>query len=189
MSKEKLKEYALWYYFKYFPSKRRLFDKVFSKSWKDESLSTSILWEIDHLIDEEKNIESRIHFCLDRNKNKRYIMTNLLTKGYDKYIVEKKLKQLLEEKWGSLLDTSYVQHKVLMYKEKGKSKGYVLSKMIESREDRSILEGIIDEVYSQWDEENLFKEYEKLKGKFETKKIIEKLLRKGFSYEDIKKCF
>jgi SOS response regulatory protein OraA/RecX len=35
--------------------------------------------------------------------------------------------------------------------------------------------------------ENLEKEYEKLKQKFDDKKIVEKLLRKGFMYEDILK--
>jgi SOS response regulatory protein OraA/RecX len=33
----------------------------------------------------------------------------------------------------------------------------------------------------------LEREYEKLKGKFEDRKIMEKLLRKGFRYDDIMK--
>jgi hypothetical protein len=43
----------------------------------------------------------------------------------------------------------------------------------------------LEEEFLEWEEENLKREYEKLKGKFEDRKIMEKLLRKGFRYDDI----
>jgi SOS response regulatory protein OraA/RecX len=40
----------------------------------------------------------------------------------------------------------------------------------------------------QWfsDEENLEREYKKLEWKFDDRKIVEKLIRKGFMYDDVK---
>jgi SOS response regulatory protein OraA/RecX len=52
--------------------------------------------------------------------------------------------------------------------------------------DQSLFE---DDISYSWEMENLKKEYEKLKGKFENRKIMEKLVRKGFKYDDVKDLF
>jgi SOS response regulatory protein OraA/RecX len=64
----------------------------------------------------------------------------------------------------------------------------VKQKLIERQEDREMIEKIIDEIFYDWEDENLQKELEKLQNKgLEKQKIIQKLLQKGFYYDDIKK--
>lgn len=187
MKENRLKDYALWYYFKHFPSKKRLFEKVFWKSGKNQEITEKIFSEIEHLIEEEKNVESRVKFCLDRNKNKRYILTNLLQKGYEKEMIQDIIEKFTQEKWGSLLNAYSLRAKIIAYKQKWKSKSYITSKFVESPQDKEIVEGIVNEVFWETEDENLQKEYGKIKWKYERQKIIEKLLRKWFVYDDIKK--
>ena len=182
-----LKEYALWYYFKYLCSQKRLFQKVFSKSGKNQELTQQVLEEMSRFIDEEKNVEARVRFCIERNKNISYIKGNLISKGYEKGIVESCITAQLEAKWGSLLDGESIARKIISYKQKGKSKKYIIQKLLEREGDRDIVLSQIEEIFSEGESDNLKKEYQKLQGKFETKKIIEKLLRKGFSYDEVKK--
>lgn len=188
MNTEKLRDYALWYYFKYFPSTKRLLEKVIWKSWGDIELSQKIIQDIAHLIQEEQNIDVRIRFFLQRNKNTSCILQNLLSKGYNKEIVQKLLKEYLEKSEWSLLSRDYLVRKILDYKGKGKSKNYIYSKLVQSSADKKKIFPILEEIFTQGENENIVREYEKLKGKFEHKKIVEKLLRKGFSYEDVRKC-
>ncbi len=182
-----LKEYALWYYFKYLCSQKRLFQKVFSKSGKNQELTEQVLEEMSRFIDEEKNVEARVRFCIERNKNISYIKGNLISKGYEKDIVESCITAQLEAKGGSLLDGESIARKIISYKQKGKSKKYIIQKLLEREGDRGIVLSQIEEIFSEGESDNLKKEYQKLQGKFETKKIIEKLLRKGFSYDEVKK--
>ena len=182
-----LKEYALWYYFKYLCSQKRLFQKVFSKSGKNQELTQQVLEEMSRFIDEEKNVEARVRFCIERNKNISYIKGNLISKGYEKGIVESCITAQLEAKWGSLLDGESIARKIISYKQKGKSKKYIIQKLLEREGDRDIVLSQIEEIFSEGESDNLKKEYQKLQGKFEAKKIIEKLLRKGFSYDEVKK--
>ncbi|MDR1945397.1 MAG: RecX family transcriptional regulator [Candidatus Peribacteria bacterium] len=78
---------------------------------------------------------------------------------------------------------------------------YIKQKLYERQEPKELVEKFLEESYLDfssveeegedqfWELKNLKKEYEKLKGKYEDKKIIEKLLRKGFMYDDIKKIW
>jgi hypothetical protein len=76
---ETLKNYALWYYFRYFPSNKVLFDKLNEKT-EDHELSKKVYKNIEHLLNEKQVIEDKIRLYLMRNKNLRYIKLKLLEK-------------------------------------------------------------------------------------------------------------
>jgi len=126
---------------------------------------------------------------LDRHKNLNYIKQNLSQKKFDKALVDEILKSYFLREGESLLDENYLRKKIILFKEKGKSKNYIKMKLIEREEDKNLIYSLLEEIFSEGEAEVIKGEYEKLKGKFERKKIIEKLLRKGFFYEEIKKVF
>lgn len=185
--KEVLKNYAIFYYLKYFPSIKKLEEKLWEKSWWDKNFISQIIESLKSIIDEKTNIENRIKYMLDRHKNLSYIKQNLMQKNFDKALVEEILKRDFLKDGESLLDTEYIRRKIISYKEKGKSKNYIKSKLIEREEDKKEVLTILDEIFSSWEEELIGNEYEKLKWKFDKQKIVEKLLRKWFLYEDVKK--
>lgn len=182
-----LKNYALWYYFRYFPSKKKLLEKLEKKS-KDREISQKVFENISHLLQEEKVIWDKIRFYLLRNKNLKYITKKLLEKWFEKYMVNEILENNFLHEWESLLNEKSLFIKIENYKNAGKSIQYVKQKLIERQEDREIIEKIIDDIFYDWEEENLQKELEKLQNKgLEKQKIIKKLLQKGFQYNSIKK--
>ena len=50
-----LKNYALWYYFRYFPSRKKLLEKLKEKS-QDREISEKVFENISHLFQEESVI-------------------------------------------------------------------------------------------------------------------------------------
>jgi len=183
---QKLRDYALWYYFKYFPSNKKLQDKMLEKSWNTD-LVAQVFESIKHLLNEEEIIITKIRLYLFRNKNLNYIKSKLLEKSFSKELIEIILEMYFLKEWKSLLNERYLKNIILNYKNKWKSKKYIKNKLIERQEDIKIVDKIIDEIFSDWEQEQIKKEIEKLSLKFDKNKIIEKLLRKGFSYEEIKK--
>ena len=182
-----LKEYALWYYFRYFPSNKKLENKLLEKSNYREDLVDSILNDIDPLLKEDEIIKDKIKNYVLRNKNLSYIREKLLEKFFPKDKVELFLNSELDLS-RSILNRESVIKKIENYKHKGKSIVYIKQKLVERYEDKVLIDSCIEDVFWEfWDIESLKIEFERLKGKFENKKIIEKLLRKGFSYVDIKK--
>lgn len=55
-----LRNYAEWYYTKYFPSKRMFYEKLLSRSGERE-LVDRVMTDLEGLIVEDKVIESRIY--------------------------------------------------------------------------------------------------------------------------------
>ena len=96
------------------------------------------------------------------------------------FIVLEKLQNIIQE-------TEVIKAKIKFLRGKGKSKLYIKQKLYERQESKELIEQFLEEEFMEWEEETLKREYEKLKGKFEDRKIMEKLLRKGFSYDDVKK--
>lgn len=82
-----LRNYAEWYYTKYFPSKRMLYEKLLSRT-EEEGLPNRVMSDLDSLIMEDKVIESRIHAYISAGKTARYIRTKMTQKKFDKDIVE-----------------------------------------------------------------------------------------------------
>lgn len=185
--KEVLKNYAIFYYLKYFPSIKKLEEKLWEKSWWDKNLISQIIESLKSIVDEKTNIENRIKYMLDRHKNLNYIKQNLMQKKFDKAFVEEILKVFFLREGESLLGENYLRKKITQFKEKGKSKNYIKMKLIEREEDKELVCSLLEEIFEEGEEDIIKEEYEKLKWKFEKKKIIEKLLRKGFFYEDVKK--
>lgn len=55
-----LRNYAEWYYTKYFPSRRMLYEKLLSRS-EERELVDRVMTDLGGLIVEDRVIESRIH--------------------------------------------------------------------------------------------------------------------------------
>jgi SOS response regulatory protein OraA/RecX len=96
------------------------------------------------------------------------------------YIVNKRLRGIITEE-------EVIKSKIRFYKSKWKSTLYIKQKLYERQEPKELIEKFLDLDLWFSDEENLKKEYEKLKKKFDEKKIIEKLLMKWFMYDDVKR--
>jgi len=87
------------------------------------------------------------------------------------------------------LEDEVIKSKIRSYIEKWKSKLYIKQKLYERMEQKELIETYLEEAFLDWEQENLIREYKKLEGKFEKQKTIEKLLRKWFNYDDIKRLF
>lgn len=186
---DSLKNYALWYYFKYFVSPKKLMQKLKEKS-KDSDLPEKVFENITHLIDEKQVISDKIRLYLLANKNYTYIKNKLAEKLFDKTLVKEILDRDFFIEGESLLSENSLRIKVQNYKSKNKSIIYIRQKLVDRQEDKEIIDMIIDEIF--WEERDLEaikKEISKLEWKYEKSKIIEKLLAKWFRYDDVKRSF
>ena len=152
---QKIIDYAIWYYLKYYPSPKRLEEKLKEKFWPNSEKWQKYGW----INDDEIN-----------------------------FIIKEKLKNIINE-------DEVIQSKIRYYINKWKSKIYIKQKLFQRKENRKLIEKYLEEYFLNWEEENIKKEYKKelknLEKKFEwyelKSKIIERLLRKGFRYDDILK--
>lgn len=130
----------------------------------------------------------KIRLYLLRNKNLKYITGKLLEKWFEKSLIQKILENDFLEEWKSLLNQKSLFIKIENYKKAWKSIQYIKQKLIERPEDREMVENIIEDIFQEWEDENLQKELEKLQNKgLEKQKLIQKLLQKWFQYNEIKK--
>jgi len=150
----KIIDYAIWYYLKYYPSPKKLSQKLKEKFWEESENWKKYWWISDKEID---------------------------------FIINEKLKNIIRE-------DEVIKAKIRNYIAKWKSKLYIKQKLFERQEKKDLIEKYLEECFaSQQEEENIKKEYEKqlknLQKKFEwyelKNKIIQRLIRKGFSYDDI----
>lgn len=181
-----LKNYALWYYFKYFPSSKRLIEKLNEKSF-DTELSKKVFENIKHLINERQVIWDKIRLFLLRNKNLKYIKLKLLEKWFDKVLVEEILQNDFLEDWKSLLNEKSLYIKIENYKNAWKSINYIKQKLIERSQDRELVENIITSIFENWEEMSIKKEAEKLLKKYDKVKVTQKLIAKGFRYNEVRR--
>jgi len=149
---------------------------------------------MENIIVEKLVIESKIRVYITRNKNLSYIKSKLFEKWFEKEEYEK----ILENNYNldeTLLDADYIKRKILDYKNKWKSRNYIFQKLFERKQDKDLINESLDQIYTKEDElENIKKEYQNLTSNHtksfsgtEKNKIIEKLIRKGFNYGEIKK--
>ncbi len=189
MSFEYLRNYALNYYLRYYPSIKKFKEKLLKKSWWDGKTVDEIIKSMENIIVEKLVIESKIRLYIARNKNLSYIKSKLFEKGFEKEEYEK----ILENNYNldeTLLDVDYIKRKILDYKNKWKSRNYIFQKLFERKQDKDLILQVLDEIYQDEDElENIKEEYKKLEWKYEKNKIIQKLLVKGFTYGNIKKIY
>lgn len=187
MTFETLRDYAINYYLRYYPSTKKLKEKLVKKSHNDEKLALSVIKSLDNIIAEKQVIEAKIRFYIWKNKNLSYIKSKLYEKWFEKDEYEEILMTNLDLD-NTLLDNEYVKRKIIDYKNKWKSRNYIFQKLFERSEDKDIINESLNEYFTEGDElENIKSEYEKIMWKYERNKIIERLLRKWFSYDDIKR--
>lgn len=157
---EKIINYAIWYYLKYFPSKKKLENKLIEKFWEKSENWQKFWWIWKTEID---------------------------------FIFEEKLRNILQEE-------QIIESKIRGFIEKGKSKNYIKFNLLQKLFDCDLINKYLEISFFSWEKENLEKEFAKILRKnnlnlddfsnldFKSKqKILEKLLRKGFKYDDIKR--
>ena len=197
---QKIVDYAIWYYLKYFPSKKALEKKLFEKFWSNSEKWKIYWWiwgkEIDFILNqkmssiifEEEVAKSKIRNYIEKNKNFSYIRTKMFQKYFDKELVLRILREEYNFENETLLNEEKLKKQIILLKQKGKSKNYIKNKFLERSQDKDLVENILSEVFCDWELENLKKEYEKIKNKlFDKQKIFQKLFSKWFNYEDIKR--
>ena len=109
----------------------------------------------------------------------------MFEKWFPKHAIESYLEKYTET-WKSILDDSYLKKQIDILARKGKSKRYIYQKLWETKQDRQVLENLLNEYFIDGEQENIIKNHEKLKNKYPQQKIIQKLIEKGFSYSEIK---
>ena len=157
---QRIIDYAIRYYLRYYPSPNKLRLKLKMKFWPD-SEKWKKYWGISY-----EEIE---------------------------YILTEKLRNIIQEE-------EVIQSKIRVYIWKWKSKQYIKQKLFERQEDRNLIQKYLEEAFIDWELELARKEYNKIinRGKWmliwenkefsyeQKQKIIEKLMRKWFKYDDIK---
>lgn len=192
---QRLKNYAEWYYFRYFPSDKKLLQKLQQKGSEEDA--QKVFSDMKHLLVEDRTLESLIENYIFRHKNFRYITQKMREKGFPTEKVENYLMQY-KESWESLLWESYLLKKVENLLQKGKSQQYIFQKLTETPEDKLLLENIFETHFQDGETQALQKEWEKILRRLwknhgdrlssqEKQKIIQKLMMKWFSYDAIKK--
>ena len=192
---QKIVDYAIWYYLKYFPSKKAL-EKFWpnSEKWKiywwiwEKEIDFILNQKMSSIIFEEEVAKSKIRNYIEKNKNFSYIKTKMFQKYFDKELVLRILREEYNFENETLLNEEKLKKQIILLKQKGKSKNYIKNKFLERSQDKGLVENILSEVFCDWELENLKKEYEKIKNKwFDKQKIFQKLFSKWFNYEDIKR--
>lgn len=143
---ETLRSYALWYYFRYFPSVKRLQEKMLEKA-KDQKLVEKVYKDIVHLTQEKQVMIDKIHIYLIRNKNLNYIRQQLMVKGFEKDMIGEILEEYFLQDGKSLLQENSLFIKIQNYKSSHKSLRFIRQKFIERPEDKDVVEEVISQVY------------------------------------------
>lgn len=150
---QRIIDYAIWYYLRYYPSPNKLRFKLKLKFWVESEKWKKYGWiGIDEI----------------------------------EYILNEKLKNIIQEE-------EVIKSKIISYKNKWKSKKYIISKMYERQENMDLVNNYLYDIFwEEWELQNLEKELKKQKFDinldFEKKqKIFAKLMRKGYKYDDILK--
>lgn len=152
----------------------------------DSELTKKVYDSIKHLCEEQRVLEDKIRLYLLRNKNARYIKTQLISKGFERDMIESFLQKEFFDEEKSLLNPSSIFHKIQNYKNAWKSITFIKQKLIESKADEEIVLNAISEIFQDSETENIAREYEKLEKKYDKQKIIQKLIQKWFNYSEIK---
>ena len=105
---QKIIDYAIWYYLKYYPSPKKMIFKLKEKfgpeseKWKkywwifEEEIEFIIKDKLKNIIQEEEVIESKIRNYKNKWKSKLYIKGKMFERMEDKDLVENKLNIYFE---------------------------------------------------------------------------------------------
>lgn len=182
------RDYALWYYFRYFPSVKKLENRLLIKTDNNHDLVNKILSSMNELFQEDEIIRSKINNYLFRNKNLSYIRWKLHQKLFNQSQVDEILNTEFLLSWDTLLTKSPLLRKIQSYKNKNKSISQIKNQCIERKEDEELVLECIHEVFgTAWDIESISNIYNDLKNTLPKEKIIKKLISRWFFYNDINK--
>jgi len=177
-----LRNYAEWYYTKYFPSKRMLHEKLLSRS-EERELIDRVMTDLESLIVEDKVIESRIHAYIWAGKTARYIRTKMTQKKFDKDMVEAFLwaqSDILEnpETYHNQVE-KYIQKSIQKWVSKRACTYELSMKYPDARP-------LIDELLMDYDDLVILqKKAPELLKKYSQEQVLWKLSQKGFQISDI----
>ena len=218
---QKIVDYAIWYYLRYFPSVNKVRQKLRQKFGPKSEKGKKYWWifedDIEYIISEKmKNIlcekqiiTSKINNYINKWKNTFYIKSKLYEKWFKKEEYEEILLNEFNIEEKSILDYDKIYKQINTLYNKNKSKNYIRNKFVENSFDRELVDSILDEIFINWEKENLKIELDKILRKLnkdntslraegfstllleildfeEKQKIIQKLLYKGFWYNEIK---
>ncbi len=177
-----LKNYAEWYYTKYFPSRKKLLEKLLSKESEREVVDR-VMNDLSSLIVEEQNVESRVHAWIQAGKTEQYIKTKLLQKKFDTDIVRK----TLETYESSFSSPDIYRGKIEQFIEKRKRQHSSRHKIqYELRSLYPDLKSLIEEMLADYDdEEALIEKIPALLKKYPQEKVVQKCSVEGFRTSDI----
>lgn len=213
----KIIDYAVWYYLRYFPSINKLKQKLDEKFWPKSEKWQKYWWifeddinyiinkELVNIIDEKQVIIWKINNYISKWKNIFYIKSKLFEKWFSKIEYEEILIKNFNVENSSILNYEKIYKQIQTLYKKNKSKNYIRNKFVERKIDSEIVDGILEEIFIDWENEILKKELEKIirkkqdfwvpcstkeyleKLSFDEKqKIMQKLVGKGFWYGEVR---
>jgi len=212
---QKIINYAIWYYLKYFPSIKKLRQKLDMKFGPKSEKWQKYGWifedDIDYILEEkmwnilvEKEIiSSKIRSYIARWKNYYYIVQKLTEKMFVKEEFEEVLRTEFDSDNTSLINSEKLYKQVLNLKKKNKSKNYIRNKFVDRKLDEPIVDKVLWDLFIDWEGDNIYNELIKvlkmpiLHTKNELKEVInqlnfadkqklmQKLVWKWFSFWDI----
>ncbi|MDD2565273.1 MAG: hypothetical protein PHZ26_01065 [Candidatus Gracilibacteria bacterium] len=178
-----LKNYALRYYFKYNISIKKLESKLIEKS-KDSKLSKEVLLNIASLLQENNILDNLVRNLAEKGKSEKFILNKLKLKGF----IESEIKEIISTNVNIISISSKIQLqntiKDLLLKKPFKS---IIFSLKQKGYDQNLIQELIDELGEHNQEELILNTIESFKSKgIENNKIIQKILQKGFSYNEFK---
>ena len=204
---QKIVDYAIWYYLRYFPSINKVRQKLREKFWPESEKWKKYWWifedDIEYIISEKMRnilcekqiITSKINNYINKWKNTFYIKSKLYEKGFIKYEYEEILINDFNIEESSILNYEKVYKQINILYKRNKSKNYIRNKFIENNFDRELIEDILDDIFIDWENESLKIELDKILRKKhyslekiefkEKQKITQKLVWKWFNIWDI----
>ena len=180
-----LKEKWLVYQAKYGTSINKMKEWMLNKS-KNKELVEKIISETK--VNEWYLIFNRIGIMLNQWKSVQDIKSKLIyQKKFNKDLVE----SILEEEYGDYeYPEELIKNIIDKYQRKKKNKNYISFELSRLWIESKYINWYMDKYYNiKVEENNLKREYHKLVWKYEKQIIIQKLMRKGFSYNEINKLF
>lgn len=170
---KRLRSYAEWYYTKYFPSRKMLHEKLMEKSEPD--IVDEVMREIESLIVERNNIESRVHMGMQAGKSLRYIKTKLKQKKFDPDMVSDVLESYAE----SFSEPSNYQRKIEQIIQKRKNQCWSRQKIsYELKAQYPEMKSTIEELLIDYDDgEVLNEKIPALLKKYTQEKVVGKCMQ------------
>ncbi len=212
---QRIIDYAIWYYLRYYPSKNKLYKKLEEKFWwnsenakkywgiKDKEINFILGEKLRNIIQEKEVCFAKIKSLQEKWKNINYMKNNLRQKLFEKDMIENILINDFNIEEKSILNFDKIFKQIENLKNKGKSKQYIRQKFVENNFDKEKIEEFIEEIFDENSEKNsikiLLKKYgytspqpsptgEGVSTKMDYKekqKILEKIVRKGYSFNDV----